>query len=301
MAAASVAVTSARRATLAVHRSIPSIRAIRNALPQEVSVGYVPTMGALHEGHLSLVKEARAENDVVFASIFVNPTQFRPGEDLDKYPKQFEKDSDLLADLGVDHLFAPDNDTMYGTNHITYVDPTSFDETSEGASRPGHFRGVATVVTKLFNIVKPTNAYFGQKDAAQCVLIRRIVEDLNMDVSVKVLNTVREESGLAMSSRNAYLSHEEREAAPILYKSLCAAKELFLAKASAGTLPLSSSALSTAVRNVLASEPLVSEIQYVSVDDLDTMQPLTDVIAKGAVVSVACQVGSVRLIDNIVI
>jgi len=295
-----VAVASTRRAALNVHRTIPLIRAARNSLPPNASVGYVPTMGALHDGHLSLVKEARAKNDVVFASIFVNPTQFRPGEDLDKYPRQFEQDSNLLADLGVDHLFAPDNDIMYGPNHVTFVDPTSFDNTSEGLSRPGHFRGVATVVTKLFNIVKPTNAYFGQKDAAQCVLIRRIVEDLNMDVSVNVENTVREDDGLAMSSRNAYLSHKERKAAPIVYKSLCAANDLFLAEALAGMLPISAGALSAAVQNILTTEPLVSEIHYISVDDPDTMEPLS-VVTKGAVISLACQVGSVRLIDNIVI
>eukprot|EP00567_Pseudictyota_dubia_P005373 CAMPEP_0197436052 /NCGR_PEP_ID=MMETSP1175-20131217/3524_1 /TAXON_ID=1003142 /ORGANISM="Triceratium dubium, Strain CCMP147" /LENGTH=301 /DNA_ID=CAMNT_0042965233 /DNA_START=135 /DNA_END=1040 /DNA_ORIENTATION=+ len=301
MATATAALASARRSALTVHRTIPSIRAVRNALPPSLSVGYVPTMGALHDGHLSLVKEARSKNDVVVASIFVNPTQFRAGEDLDKYPRQFEQDADLLADLGVDHLFAPDNDTMYGRNHVTFVDPTSFDKTSEGSSRPGHFRGVATVVTKLFNIVKPTNAYFGQKDAAQCVLIRRIVEDLNMDVSVNVQNTVREDNGLAMSSRNAYLSREERKAAPIVFKSLCAAKDLFLEAAATGTLPVPAKALSTAVREVLGTEPLVSEIQYVSVDDRETMQPLTEVVSKGAIISLACQVGSVRLIDNIMI
>jgi len=301
MSAAAAAVPSAARA-LAISRSITAMRAARKSMPPNATVGFVPTMGALHDGHLSLVKEARSQNDIVVASIFVNPTQFGKGEDLDKYPRQLERDSELLSIMGVDHLFAPEADAMYGKNHVTYVDPTGFDDIAEGRSRPGHFRGVATVVTKLFNIIQPTNAYFGQKDAAQCVLIRRIVEDLNMDLKVCVMDTIREEDGLAMSSRNAYLSPEERRAAPVVYKSLCAAREVYQSKKDAGELPMSASMLSETVSNLLNSEPLVSEVQYASVDNRATFQPLTEVGDEGAVVSVACKVGSgVRLIDNIVL
>lgn len=253
-------------------------------------------MGALHDGHLSLVREARKHNDVVVASIFVNPTQFGPNEDFDKYPRQLEKDSELLAEYGVDHLFAPSIDDMYGKNHVTKVDPQGFDNIPEGISRPGHFSGVATIVTKLFNIVQPTNAYFGQKDAAQCVLIKRLVEDLDMDLNVIVMNTVREDDGLAMSSRNAYLKAAEREAAPVIYRSLSAAKAMYEEEKK-----VESSKLISVVRTGLESEPLVSEIQYISVDSKETMQPLEQVGEEGAIISIACKVGSVRLIDNVVL
>ena len=148
-----------------LHQTVASFRSIRRQIQPSLKIGFVPTMGALHDGHLSLVKEARKNNDIVVASIFVNPTQFGPGEDFDKYPRQLERDSELLAEFGVDHLFSPNIDDMYGKNHVTYIDPKGFDDIPEGVSRPGHFQGVATIVTKLFNIVQPTNAYFGQKDA----------------------------------------------------------------------------------------------------------------------------------------
>lgn len=185
---------------------------------------------------------------------------------------------------------------MYGKNHVTYVQPEGFDSIPEGVARPGHFRGVATIVTKLFNIVRPTNAYFGQKDAAQCVLIKRIVEDLDMDINVIVESTIRESDGLAMSSRNAYLSPEERQAAPIIYKSLTTAKEKFLDNKN-----ISGADLIATVKEVLGSEKLVNEIQYVSVDSRATMQPIMMVGEEGAVISLACKIGSVRLIDNILL
>jgi len=296
--------------TIQIHRTIQSFRKARKLIPHDKSIGFVPTMGALHEGHLSLVEKARRCNDVVVASIYVNPTQFGVGEDLDKYPRTFERDSNLLNDLGVDHIFAPEN--MYGENHLTYVDPTGFENTVEGQARPGHFRGVATIVTKLFNIIQPTNAYFGQKDAAQCALIRRIVDDLNMDVNVQVLDTMREVDGLAMSSRNAYLDSssssgggEERKAASVLYKSLCVAQNLFQSTMSKSTTTssssLSSSTVMEAVTNVLRSEPLVTDIQYVSIDSKETMMSLNEIGSDGAIVSIACKIGTVRLIDNIVL
>ena len=253
----------------------------------------------LISGHLSLVREAARSNDVLVASIFVNPTQFGPNEDLARYPRQLERDTELLQELGVHHIFAPDADAMYGSDHLTYVDAKGFDQIAEGRARPGHFSGVATIVTKLFNIVRPTSAYFGQKDAAQCVLIRRIVEDLNMDINIVIGDTVREADGLAMSSRNAYLTTQERKAAPVIYRSLLAAREFF--QSAPGDV-ISSADLKQVVEKELRSEALVSEIQYVSIDNKATMQPIQKVLRQnGAIISIACKVGSVRLIDNIVL
>jgi pantoate--beta-alanine ligase len=253
-------------------------------------------------GHLSLVQEAKEHNDVLVASIFVNPTQFGPHEDLAKYPRQLERDCQLLQELGVHHIFAPsDTNDLYGPHHLTFVSAQGFDTTAEGRVRPDHFSGVATIVTKLFNIVRPTNAYFGQKDAAQCVLIRRVVADLDMDVTVVVKDTVREADGLAMSSRNAYLTEEERKAAPVLYRSLTAAyKDFLLAAADSPTI--ASSRIKEVVQTELAAEPLVSEIQYVSVDSKANMQSIPQIhVGEGAIVSIACKIGEVRLIDNIVL
>jgi pantoate--beta-alanine ligase len=296
---------AASASRLAIHKSIASIRSLRKSLgaaPNGVaapSIGFVPTMGALHEGHISLVQEARAKNDIVIASIFVNPTQFGVGEDLDKYPRQLEQDSLVLEEMGVDHLFAPFADDMYGADHVSYIDPRGFDDIAEGKSRPGHFSGVATIVTKLFNLIQPTRAYFGQKDAAQCCLIQRIVEDLNMDLEVCIMETIREADGLAMSSRNAYLTTEERAVAPIVYKSLSAARNLYTERRAGDVL--SAADLQHTVTELLKSEPLVSQVQYVSVDSRTTMQPVETVGNEGAVISLACKVGSVRLIDNIVL
>lgn len=258
-------------------------------------------MGALHEGHASLLKEARRHNEVVVCSIFVNPTQFAPTDDLDKYPRQLDQDTALLDELGVDHLFVPsDPSTLYGPHHVTYVDPQGFNDISEGRARPGHFRGVATIVTKLFNIVQPTRAYFGQKDAAQCCLIHRIVQDLNIPVQVVIMDTIREADGLAMSSRNAYLTADERASAPVLYKALCNARELWRSRAATAS-SVAALELQNAVISVLKEEPLVKEIQYVTVDNRETMRPLETVGNDGAVISLATKVGSVRLIDNIVL
>lgn len=185
---------------------------------------------------------------------------------------------------------------MYGKNHVTFVDPEGFDDLPEGRSRPGHFRGVATIVTKLFNIVRPTNAYFGQKDAAQCCLIRRIVEDLDMDLNVIIKDTIREADGLAMSSRNAYLNTDERKAAPVIYRALRSAKEQFIANPG-----ISSVELADTVKKTLKTEALMGDIQYVSVDSKATMRPVDRVGEEGAIISLACKVGSVRLIDNIVL
>lgn len=254
--------------------------------------------------HLALVREARKNNDVVVASIFVNPTQFGEQNDIETYPRQLDRDTELLDSLCVDHIFAPDSDIMYGKNHVTYIDPMGFDNIPEGISRKGHFRGVATVVTKLFNIVQPTTAYFGQKDAAQCVLIRRVVEDLDIPVDIEVMDTIRENDGLAMSSRNTRLTERERNAAPVIYAALYAAKDHFIRALSSSNdknYRISTSELVTIVHEVLRSEPLITDVHYVSVDDKETMQLIDKVDHRGAIVSVACKLGSVRLIDNIVL
>eukprot|EP00588_Corethron_pennatum_P011278 CAMPEP_0194281742 /NCGR_PEP_ID=MMETSP0169-20130528/21464_1 /TAXON_ID=218684 /ORGANISM="Corethron pennatum, Strain L29A3" /LENGTH=220 /DNA_ID=CAMNT_0039026881 /DNA_START=24 /DNA_END=682 /DNA_ORIENTATION=- len=213
---------TARAAGPAVHRTIAALRgALAAASSTPPSVGFVPTMGALHEGHLGLVRAAHAENDLVVASVFVNPTQFAPGDDFDVYPRNLEEDVRLLGSAGADMVFAPDDEEMYPPSRPshTFVELDGFDDTSEGASRPGHFRGVATIVTKLFNIVRPTAAYFGAKDVAQCVLIRNVVRDLDMSVRVRVCDTVREPDGLAMSSRNLRLTPPGRAAAPCVYRA----------------------------------------------------------------------------------
>lgn len=236
--------------------------------------------------------------------MFVNPTQFGPNEDLDTYPRQLERDVELLQGLGVHHIFAPKPESMYGPNHLTYVNARGFDKVAEGQVRPGHFQGVATIVTKLFNIVRPTNAYFGQKDAAQCVLIRRIVEDLDMDVNIVVRDTIREADGLAMSSRNAYLTADERKAATVLYRSLLACQDFYQQSTAGeeGQVVVSANELKKIVENELRTEPLVTEIQYVSIDNKATMQPMQKVLREnGSIVSIACKIGSVRLIDNIVL
>lgn len=200
-----------------------------------------------------------------------------------------------------DYLFAPEN--MYLKNHLTFVNLEDFEQTSEGISRPGHFRGVATIVTKLFNIVQPTNAYFGQKDAAQCVLIRRIVQDLDMDLSIKIMDIWREADGLAMSSRNMYLTEKERNTASIIYQSLCAARKFHMdtITLARGELKLDARDIKEVVTNVLNSEPMVTNVQYVSVDSKDTMKKLLEVGTDGAIISIACTIGRVRLIDNIVL
>lgn len=286
---------------LTSHQTVASVRAARRAIAQsgKDSVGFVPTMGALHDGHLSLVKRAKEENEVVIASIFVNPAQFGKGEDLDKYPRQLERDTQLLEDMGVQHLFAP-SEPLYGPNFCSYVDPMGFDNTREGQARPGHFRGVATIVTKLFNIVQPTTAYFGQKDAAQCVVIRRLAQDLDIPVDIRIMDTVRDEDGLAMSSRNAYLTPEERKAAPVVYRALQAAQELVRQRQKEQPIP--SKDLECAVKSVLQANPLVSDIQYVSVDSYENMMPMDSIGPNdAAIVSLACKIGNVRLIDNILL
>jgi len=256
-------------------------------------VGFVPTMGALHEGHLSLVRAARAQCDAVVVSIFVNPTQFGPNEDLAKYPRSFEQDKAMLESGGVSAIFYPSVEEMYPAGATTWIAVEGLSERLDGRSRPGHFRGVSTVVSKLFNIVQPQFAFFGQKDAAQVAVIRKMVRDLNFDVQIVICPIVREQDGLAMSSRNAYLSAQERKQALVLSRSLEEVRRLQEQGENCAET------LIAAGKQVIAEEPAV-KVDYFEVVDPDTLEPVSDV-TKGALVAVAAYVGATRLIDNLLI
>ncbi len=276
-------------------RVIKTVADFREARRQVAgSLGFVPTMGYLHDGHLSLVRAARAGNDCVAASIFVNPTQFGPNEDLSRYPRDLERDLAMLRAEGTDLVFAPGVEDMYPQGFATHVDVTGpLTARLEGAARPGHFKGVATVVTKLFNIVQPTRAYFGQKDAQQALVIKKIVADLDMNLEVIVMPTVREEDGLAMSSRNVYLKAKEREAALVLSRSLALARD----KWSRGEKD--AERIREDMRKLIESEPL-AKIDYVSIADASTLEEL-ETLDKLALISLAVRVGNTRLIDNILL
>ena len=274
-----------------VIETIAEFRAARAAL--DGSLGFVPTMGYLHQGHLALVRAARAQNDHVAASIFVNPTQFGPNEDLARYPRDLPRDLALLEAEGVDLAFVPSVQAIYPDGFSTTVRPGALADRLEGTRRPGHFEGVATVVCKLFNIVAPQRAYFGQKDAQQTVVIRRVTADLNLPVEVVVCPTVREPDGLAMSSRNVYLSPAERQAALVLSRALRAAEERYAAG------ERDAEALRSAMRAVLAAEPLAAP-DYVSVADRETLQEL-EYLEGAALASLAVRIGKTRLIDNLIL
>jgi len=256
-------------------------------------VGLVPTMGALHEGHLSLVRAARSQNDVVVVSLFVNPTQFGPKEDFSKYPRTLEKDAALLEAEKVDYLFHPSVEEMYPQGSSTWVIVEGLSEKLDGRSRPGHFRGVTTVVSKLFNIVQPDLAFFGQKDAAQASVIRKMVRDLDFDVRIVVCPIVREKDGLAMSSRNVYLNPEQRKAATVLYRSLMRVQTL------ADQGEANAAKLMAAGKQVIGEEPL-ARLDFFEIVNWDTLDPVPD-ISKGALVAVAAYVGETRLIDNLLL
>jgi pantoate--beta-alanine ligase len=256
------------------------------------TVGLVPTMGYLHEGHLSLIRRAREECDHVAVSIFVNPTQFGPKEDLAKYPRDLDRDSRLIEPY-TDLLWTPTAEIMYPPGFQTWVDVERMSQPLEGAMRPGHFRGVTTVVAKLFNAIQPHKAYFGQKDAQQAAVIRQMVRDLNFPLEVVVCPIVREPDGLAMSSRNVYLDPEQRKAATVLYRALSAAKEAY------ENGERDADQLRQAMKDVLASEPL-AQVQYVSCADYDSLEELETVSGK-TLLSMAVFVGKTRLIDNFVL
>jgi len=267
------------------------LRALRERLPEPV--GFVPTMGYLHEGHLSLVRQARLECASVVASIFVNPTQFAPQEDLAAYPRDLPRDLRFLEEMGVDLVWVPTVDMMYPPGFQTWVSVEEVTKPLEGSRRPTHFRGVTTVVAKLFNSVQPQKAYFGQKDAQQAVVIRRMVKDLNFPLEVRVCPIVREGDGLAMSSRNIYLNLTERRAAPVLYQALQAARMAFESGERDADL------LRKIVSEKIQIEPLAS-LQYVSCADSKTLQELTGLIDRG-LLSLAVFFGKTRLIDNIIL
>lgn len=275
-----------------VTNDISRVRALRWENPQ-ITWGFVPTMGYLHEGHLSLVRRAREENERVAVSIFVNPTQFGPGEDLSQYPRALERDMELLRAAHADLVFTPNDADMYPPGFQTYVSVGDIAKTLEGASRPSHFQGVATVVTKLFNIVQPTRAYFGQKDAQQVAVLRQMVADLNFNLEFIVCPTVREPDGLAMSSRNKYLSPEERQAATVLYRALTAAESAWRAGEKRGeTL--------RAIMTATVAHEKLARLDYASVADPMTMIELEHISAQ-ALFSLAVFVGKTRLIDNFLV
>ena len=273
--------------------TIPDTRLACRELLRTGKLGLVPTMGALHEGHLSLVRAAKAACEAVATSIFVNPTQFGPTEDLAKYPRHFERDCQLLENEGVDLVFAPETEAMYPKGEVSWVTVEGLSDKLDGRSRPGHFRGVTTVVSKLFHIIEPDLAFFGQKDAAQVAIIRRMVRDLNFEVEIRVCPIVREPDGLAMSSRNAYLNSEERRRALVLHRSLLSAEEKFRSgERNAATLIVEG-------KQQFAQEPQV-RLDYLEIVNPDTLDPVMT-ISQPSLFAVAAYVGATRLIDNIIL
>ncbi len=258
------------------------------------TIGFVPTMGALHEGHLSLIHEARAMCDVVVVSVFVNPTQFGPAEDFNSYPRDLTRDAALLAEYNVDYVFAPPVEEIYPPEFSTYVTVEGLSDKLEGAARPEHFRGVTTVVAILLNVVKPDFAFFGQKDAQQAILIKRMVRDLSFSAEIVVVPIVREESGLALSSRNNYLTAEERKAAAVLHRALSQARSAYEEGEHSG------GRLIEIARATIEKEPL-ARIDYISMNDAETLAKVDKIEDRAALVSLAVFIGNTRLIDNVVL
>ncbi|MBN1376333.1 MAG: pantoate--beta-alanine ligase [Dehalococcoidia bacterium] len=274
-----------------VVRSIAEMKKLRRQC--KGSVGLVPTMGYLHEGHLELSRRAKSENPVAVATIFVNPTQFGPGEDLKSYPRNLERDLELLDKVKTDMVFVPSDKEMYPGGYDTWVEVKGITAKLEGKSRPTHFQGVTTVCNKLFNIVEPDKAYFGQKDAQQAIVIQRMVSDLNMNLEIVVCPTVRESDGLAMSSRNTYLTAEERPSAVVLYKSLCLAKDMY------DRGERDAAAIKKAM-NGLISGVSAAKIDYISIADTGTLDEV-EIIKGKVLISLAVRLGKPRLIDNIIL
>lgn len=258
------------------------------------TIGLVPTMGAIHKGHLALVQEARQMSDIVIVSIFVNPTQFNESADFENYPRDLTSDAALLSEYQVDYIFAPDQTEIYCEDFSTYVYVENLAESLEGAARPGHFRGVATVVTILLNTIRPDFAFFGQKDAQQVAVIGRLTKDLGFDSEIIVIPTIREESGLALSSRNLRLSLEEKDAAVVIYKALCAAND------ATDEGERNTAKIAEVVREKIVAEPL-AKIDYIAVVDSKSLEPIERIGETPIIVAVAVRFGNVRLIDNIIL
>jgi len=277
-----------------IAQAIEQVRScVKAARSMGKSIGLVPTMGALHAGHVSLIKAAKQKCDFVVVSIFVNPTQFGSGEDFDKYPRPIEKDAQICEQAGVDLIFNPTASEMYKTENITWVDVEKLTEPLCGRSRPGHFRGVTTVCAKLFNIAMPDFAFFGQKDAQQVIVIQRMVADLNMDLEIVICPIVREDDGLAMSSRNKYLSKAERSQALLLHKSLLHAQKIVKQGIS------DSAEIKRQMTEILDENALIS-VEYVSIVNIKTLDDLEE-IAGAALIALAVKLGRTRLIDNIIV
>ncbi|MBA4419252.1 MAG: pantoate--beta-alanine ligase [Syntrophus sp. (in: bacteria)] len=273
-----------------VVKTVREMQALSETLRKEKRIGFVPTMGYLHEGHLALVRKAREISDIVVVSIFVNPMQFGPAEDLSRYPRDFERDAQLLETEKTDIIFFPEAGDVYPEGYSTQVEVKGLEDYLCGKTRTGHFVGVATVVNKLFNIVKPHYAVFGQKDYQQLKIIEKMVRDLNMDLEVVPYPTIREAGGLAMSSRNTYLSPEEREKALLIYASMKKAEELFVRG------ERNASIIREEVRKVLSLKEGIN-IEYISISHADTLKELEEIPGK-ALLAIACRVGKTRLIDN---
>ena len=276
-----------------VQRILPMKESSKKARSEGKVIGLVPTMGAIHEGHISLVREAKKMSDVVVVSVFVNPTQFGPSEDFEKYPRDPTRDAELLSNENIDILFMPKVEEIYPQNYRTFVRVKELSETMEGVTRPGHFEGVTTIVLKLFHIVEPHFAFFGQKDAQQLAIIRRMVKDLNMDVEIVRVPIVRESDGLAMSSRNVYLSPEERKAATVLYRALDHA----LARVEEGERKTKT--ILKEMKEIISTEPL-ARLDYLAAVDLVDLKELKTLKGK-CLIAVAAYFGNKRLIDNIIV
>ncbi len=269
----------------------------KNYIIRGKTIGFVPTMGALHEGHLSLVRRSKEENDITVVSIFVNPIQFGPKEDFNQYPRDIDGDSEKLKKEGVDILFLPDRAHIYPDNYLTHIEVDKLSDRLCGAFRPGHFRGVATVVAKLFNIVKPVRAYFGQKDYQQTVIIKRMAGDLNMDIDIVVCRTIREKDGLAMSSRNAYLDRGQREAATVIYRCLKETSD-FIKSGITGIIKPED--IKAFMQGQLLKEPAIAAIEYAGIYDPLTLDEPTE-LKEEILLAVALRIGDTRLIDNMLL
>lgn len=281
-----------------VIKEISAMQDISNFLKRAgMKIGFVPTMGFLHEGHCSLMLKARDEADIVITSIFVNPTQFGPNEDFNDYPRDFLRDYHICKSCGVDYIFYPDANDVYTKDFFSFVDIKEISEKLEGKFRPGHFSGVATVVLKLFNITKPDFTYFGQKDAQQVAIINKMIENLNLDVKLKICETVREENGLARSSRNTFLTKEQKDEAATLYKALKEAKKLILEEKMYDTKEVRKE-----VKKFIETNSPNSSLQYIAVTDFTNLDKISDLKEyKGDVlISLAAYYGKTRLIDNII-